>query len=44
MTEQSAGEWSDKVIADDTDAMMKFVLAEIEHEIEQAKQVKTEAV
>jgi len=30
VTEQSAGEWSDKVIADDTDAMVKFVLAEIE--------------
>jgi hypothetical protein len=30
VTEQSAGEWSDKVIADDTDAMMKFILAEIE--------------
>jgi hypothetical protein len=40
VTEQSAGEWSDKVIADDTDAMMKFVLAEIEL----AKQAKTEAV
>lgn len=29
VTKQSAGEWSDKVIADDTDSLVKFVMTEI---------------